>query len=134
MSQTTECPEPDGKLAAATAETKPRLLVDVFARTGAGAVRTFPDAVAGTPDIRGPWRYLLWMAASFWRALLADCVCNALWTGSQALTPGAIGEAVNAGLIARDQTALIWWGLAVLGLGVAIAMSALLVERFETTV
>jgi ABC-type multidrug transport system fused ATPase/permease subunit len=74
------------------------------------------------------------MAASLWRALFIDSVCNALWTGAQALTPGAIGEAVNAGLIARDQTALIWWGLAILGLGVAIAVSALLVERFETTV
>ena len=45
------------------------------------------------------------------------------------MTPGAIGEAVNAGLIARDQTTLIWWGLAVLGLGVVMAVSALLVER-----
>jgi ABC-type multidrug transport system fused ATPase/permease subunit len=97
-------------------------------------VRTFPDADPGTPDIRGPWRYLLWMAASLWRALLIDSVCNAVWTGAQALTPGAIGAAVNAGLIARDQTALIWWGLAVLGLGVVTAVSALLVERFETTV
>jgi len=74
------------------------------------------------------------MAASLWRALLIDSVCNALWTGAQALTPGAIGAAVNAGLIARDQAALIWWGLAVLGLGVVTAVSALLVERFETTV
>jgi ABC-type multidrug transport system fused ATPase/permease subunit len=74
------------------------------------------------------------MAVSLWRALLIDSVCNGLWTGAQALTPGAIGAAVNAGLIARDQTALIWWGLAVLGLGVVIAVSALLVERFETTV
>ena len=97
-------------------------------------MRTFPEADPGTPDIRGPWRYLLWMAASLWPALLTDSVCNAVWTGAQALTPGAIGEAVNAGLIARDQTALIWWGLAVLGLGVVIAVSALLVERFETTV
>ena len=27
-------------------------------------MRTFPDADPGTPDIRGPWRYLLWMATS----------------------------------------------------------------------
>jgi ABC-type multidrug transport system fused ATPase/permease subunit len=72
------------------------------------------------------------MAASFWRVLLIDSVCNSLWTGAQALTPGAIGQAVNAGLIARDQTALAWWGLAVLGLGAVVAVSALLVERFET--
>jgi ABC-type multidrug transport system fused ATPase/permease subunit len=94
-------------------------------------VRTFPDAVAGTPDIRGPWRYLLWIAVGLWPVLLADSVCNALWTGAQALTPGAIGEAVSAGLTARDQTALIGWGLAVLGLGVATAVSAMLVERLE---
>jgi ABC-type multidrug transport system fused ATPase/permease subunit len=74
------------------------------------------------------------MAASFWPALLLDSVFNTLWTGAQALTPGAIGEAVNVGLIARDQTALIWWGLAVLWLGVITAASALLVERFECTV
>lgn len=96
-------------------------------------MRTFPDADPGTPDIRGPWRYLLWMAASLWRVLLIDSLCNALWTGAQALTPGAIGEAVNRGLIARNQAALIWWGLAVLGLGAAIAVSALLVERFDCT-
>ena len=97
-------------------------------------MRIFPEADPGTPDIRGPWRYLLSMAASLWPALVLDSVCNAVWTGAQALTPGAIGEAVNAGLIARDQTALIGWGLVVLGLGVVIAVSALLVERFETTV
>jgi ABC-type multidrug transport system fused ATPase/permease subunit len=74
------------------------------------------------------------MAASLWRALAVDSACNALWTGAQALMPGAIGEAVNAGLIARNQTALIWWGLVVLGLGVVTAVAALFVERFETTV
>jgi ABC-type multidrug transport system fused ATPase/permease subunit len=97
-------------------------------------VRTFPDADPGTPDIRGPWRYLLWMAASFRRAIAMDCVFNGMWTGAQALTPGAIGEAVNAGLVARDQTALIWWGLAILGLGVITAVSAMMVERYECTV
>jgi ABC-type multidrug transport system fused ATPase/permease subunit len=43
-----------------------------------------------------------------------------------------IGEAVNAGLIARDQTAVIWWGLVALGLGVFQALAALMVERLET--
>jgi len=51
-----------------------------------------------------------------------------VWVGAQGLTPAAIGEAVNAGLIARDQTALTWWGLAVLGLGVVQALSA--TERY----
>jgi len=88
----------------------------------------------GTPDIRGPWRYLLWMTASHWRIVTADCFFNVLWTGAQALTPAAIGQAVNAGLIGRHQAALIWWGLAILGLGVIVAGAAMLVERYEMIV
>src|SRR6204780_974388 len=97
-------------------------------------MHAFPGAGSGTPDIRGPWRYLLWMASSHWRIVAADCFFNVMWTGAQALTPAAIGEAVNAGLIARHQAALIWWGLAILGLGVVVAGSAMLVERYEMIV
>jgi ABC-type multidrug transport system fused ATPase/permease subunit len=96
-------------------------------------VRTFPDTDPGTPDIRGPWRFLLWICASHWRALLLDCVCNALWTGALGLSPYAIGQAVGAGLIARNQAELLSWGLVVLGLGVVSAVSAMLVERAETS-
>jgi ABC-type multidrug transport system fused ATPase/permease subunit len=97
-------------------------------------MRAFPGAGSGTPDIRGPWRYLLWMAASHGRVVAADCFFNVMWTGAQALTPAAIGEAVNDGLIARHEAALIWWGLAILGLGVVVAGSAMLVERYEMIV
>jgi ABC-type multidrug transport system fused ATPase/permease subunit len=97
-------------------------------------VRTFPDADPGTPDIRGPWRFLLWICASHWRAFLLDCVCNVVWTAALGLSPYAIGQAVAVGLIARNQTALLSWGLVVLGLGVVSAASAMLVERAETSV
>jgi ABC-type multidrug transport system fused ATPase/permease subunit len=97
-------------------------------------MRAFPGDGSGTPDIRGPWRYLLSMAASHWRVITADCFFNVMWTGAQALTPAVIGEAVNAGLIARHQAALIWWGLAIAGLGVVVAVSAMLVERYEMIV
>jgi len=97
-------------------------------------MRALPGEGSGTPDIRGPWRYLLSMAASHWRIVAADCWFNMMWTGAQALTPAAIGEAVNEGLIARHQAALVWWGLAILGLGVVVAWSAMLVERYEMLV
>jgi ABC-type multidrug transport system fused ATPase/permease subunit len=71
------------------------------------------------------------MAVRHWRVLTLDSVCNALWASAQGLTPAAIGAAVQAGLVARNQTALIWWGLAVLGLGVAQAVFAMFVERLE---
>jgi ABC-type multidrug transport system fused ATPase/permease subunit len=97
-------------------------------------MRAFPDEDPQAPDTRGPWRFLLWMAASQWRVIVPDCFFNVMWTGAQALTPAVIGQAVNAGLIARHQAALIWWGLAIAGLGVVVAVSAMLVERYEMIV
>ncbi|MGH3156880.1 MAG: ABC transporter transmembrane domain-containing protein, partial [Streptosporangiaceae bacterium] len=88
-------------------------------------MRTFPEADPGTPDIRGPWRYLLWMAARHRRALLFAVLVNAMWTTVQGVTPGVIGAAVNAGLMARDQTALIWWGVAMLAVGIVGVLSDL---------
>lgn len=96
-------------------------------------MRTFPDADPGTPDVRGPWRFVLWIAVCHWRALLVDCVCNVLWTATPPLSSYAIGRAVD-GLIARDQAALIWWGLVVLGLGAGTAVFATMVERAKTCV
>ncbi|WP_441247702.1 ABC transporter transmembrane domain-containing protein [Kitasatospora sp. McL0602] len=86
------------------------------------------------PDIRGPWRYLLWLAAGHRRVLVLDCVFNMMWAGGLALTPAVIGQTINHGLVARDQTALVGWGLAVLGLGVVTALSAMAVERLELRV
>ena len=86
----------------------------------------------GTPDIRGPWRYLAWMALRHKRILLLACLSNMLWAAGLGLTPGVIGQAINAGLIARNQAALVGWGLAVIAVGVATALSAMFVERYET--
>lgn len=74
------------------------------------------------------------MAGYLWHSLVLDCFFNMLWVGGQVLTPAAIGEAVNSGLIAKNQTALAWWGMVILGLGVVQALSAMLVERFECVV
>ena len=88
-------------------------------------MRTFPGAGPWTPDIRGPWRYLLWMIRIHWRPFALTCVFNVLWVTSMGVSPGLIGEAINAGLIARDQTALLGWGLALFGVGVIQVLSDL---------
>ncbi|MFF2354885.1 ABC transporter transmembrane domain-containing protein [Kitasatospora sp. NPDC058115] len=62
---------------------------------------------------------------------MLDSVFNMLWAGGLALTPAMIGQAINDGLVARDQAALVGWGLAVLALGVGTALSAMAVERLE---
>lgn len=86
----------------------------------------------GSPDVRGPWRYLVWMAFRHKRILLPACLFNMLWAAGLGLTPGVIGQAINSGLVARNQTALVGWGLAVIGVGLGTALSAMFVERFET--
>ncbi|RKT12298.1 ABC-type multidrug transport system fused ATPase/permease subunit [Streptomyces sp. 1114.5] len=95
-------------------------------------MRDFFDRPPGTPDLRGPWRYLLWMAVRHRGVLLLDCLANMGWAAGLGLTPAVIGQAINQGLVARDQTALVGWGLAVLGAGVLSALSAMFVERLET--
>ncbi|MFD8781071.1 ABC transporter transmembrane domain-containing protein [Kitasatospora sp. NPDC059599] len=95
-------------------------------------MRDFFDREPGVPDLRGPWRYLLRMAVRHRRVLLLDCLGNILWAAGLGLTPAVIGQAVNQGLVAKDQGALVGWGLAVLGAGVLSALSAMSVERLET--
>lgn len=46
------------------------------------------------------------------------------------MNPTLIGEAVNVGLIGRNESALIRWGFVVLALGVVQAASAMLGDRF----
>ncbi|GAA1231612.1 ABC transporter ATP-binding protein [Kitasatospora nipponensis] len=93
-------------------------------------MRDFPDRHPGAPDIRGPWRYLWWLVLDHRRALVLSGIFNAVWVAAQGLTPGLIGQAVNAGLLAGDQRALIWWGLAIVGLGVVQAVAAVLQDNF----
>ncbi|MFJ4190944.1 ABC transporter transmembrane domain-containing protein [Kitasatospora sp. NPDC089509] len=92
----------------------------------------FFEREPGTPDLRGPWRYLIRMAVRHRRTLLLDCLCCMMWSAGLGLTPAVIGQAVNRGLVARDQAALVGWGLAVLGVGALSALSAVFVERLDT--
>ena len=93
-------------------------------------MRTLPDANPGTPDIRGPWRYLLWTLRCHWPPFVLTCLFNVLWVTSMGVSPGLIGEAINVGLIARNQTALLGWGLALFGVGAVQVMADLGQEYF----
>lgn len=90
---------------------------------------SLPDLGSGTPDIRGPWRYLWWLAVRYRRSLLLSSMGNAIWVGALGAQPGLIGEAVNAGLVDRNSSALIWWSLAIFALGLVQAVSALMGDR-----
>ncbi|CRK57542.1 ABC transporter transmembrane protein [Alloactinosynnema sp. L-07] len=78
---------------------------------------------------RTPARYLLALVHTERRSFTLSLAYGTLCTISQALLPAAIGQGIDRGLIGRDQRALLWWGAAVLGLGVVAAVTGTLRDR-----
>ncbi len=89
-----------------------------------------PDQDLGSPDLRSPDRYLLWLARLQWRTLVVGIGLGILWTTSQALVPWVIGRSIDAGVTHHDPRALTLWCSALLGLGVLQALSGTARHRF----
>ncbi|GAA2520124.1 ABC transporter ATP-binding protein [Pilimelia columellifera] len=79
-------------------------------------MRTLPVADPGVPESRSASRYFGWVARRQWRSLVGAALLGVLWLGGQAVMPAVLGRAVDAGLLARDREALLWWSLALAGL------------------
>jgi ABC-type multidrug transport system fused ATPase/permease subunit len=92
-------------------------------------VRSLPYSDAGRPDLRSPGRLLLWIARHQWRTLLNGMTWGILWFVAQALLPATIGQAIDHGVIARDDAALVRWAAVVLGLAVTIAFCGIMRHR-----
>jgi ABC-type multidrug transport system fused ATPase/permease subunit len=91
-------------------------------------IRPLPVADPGVPDHRSPGRFLLWSAARIWPTLVGGIVLGVLWMVSQALTPAAVGHAVDA-VTGRDAAGLVRWASVLLGLGVFQAVTGVLRHR-----
>lgn len=95
-------------------------------------MRVLPLADPGTPDLTSPGRYLRWLGKNQLSTLLGGLIFGIVWMLSQALTPAAIGQGINA--IRRHDTEALWmWAAAVLGLGIIMAISGLIRHRFAVT-
>ena len=92
-------------------------------------MRRFPVLDPGTPDLRSPARYLWWLATMQRRSIGAGVVWGVLWMGAQAVSPAALGKAVDAGVRDRDRGALITWALVLLGLGLLQAFAGVMRHR-----
>ncbi|TDC54921.1 ABC transporter ATP-binding protein [Actinomadura sp. KC345] len=95
-------------------------------------MKPLPEKDPGTPDHRSPARYLLWLLRVQWRPTVAGAVLGVVWMLSQALMPAAIGRALGDGVVARDESALVAWAAALLGLGLVQAVSGAFRHRFAT--
>jgi len=96
-------------------------------------VQPLPYAHPGTPDLRSPMRLMGWVGRGQWRTLLVAMVFGVTWMVSQALLPAAMSHAIDDGIIAKDDSALISWCLVILGLAVISALTGVMRHRFSVT-
>lgn len=92
-------------------------------------MRRFPIPDPGTPDLRSPARYLLWLARRQRTTIAAGAGWGVLWMGAQAVSPAALGAAIDDGVRARDTGALVAWSAVLLGLGLVQATAGVLRHR-----
>ncbi|WP_169948720.1 ABC transporter ATP-binding protein [Microbispora sp. H11081] len=96
-------------------------------------MRSLPVADPGTPDARGPLRYLWWVARGQAAPMVAGVGLAVLWWLGQALVPAALGRAIDA-MTQRDTGTLVEWSAVVLGLGVVQAVAGVLRHRYAVFV
>src|ERR1700686_996292 len=93
-------------------------------------MRRLPEADPGSPDLRSPIRYPLWLASKQRRTLAGGTLFGVLWMLSQALAFGAVGEAIGVGVKTRNVATLLEWTCIVVGLGAVQAFSGRMRHKF----
>src|ERR687896_526221 len=84
-----------------------------------------PAEHPGVPDTRSATRFLLWVARHQVGTLLAGVFFGILWMVAQALMPFTIGQAIEDGIVDRDNKALALWAGVLLGLGAVQAFAGI---------
>lgn len=87
----------------------------------------FPDP--GHPDTRSPTRFLLWIGRQQLGTLALGVTFGVIWMLAQALLPYALGRAVDDGLAADDNGALLRWAAVLFALGAVQAVAGVLRHR-----
>jgi ABC-type multidrug transport system fused ATPase/permease subunit len=89
-----------------------------------------PFAEPGAPDTRSPLRLLLWVGRQQRLTLAGGMLFGTVWMVAQALSPYAVGRAVQTGIVDHDNAALARWALILLGLGLTQAFTGVMRHRF----
>jgi ABC-type multidrug transport system fused ATPase/permease subunit len=93
-----------------------------------------PHAKLGEPDIRGPLRYIWWLAWSQnWRVLRGTVIGTA-WMVGLAGRPYLIARAIDDGLRGHNTRALIGWCAAIVVAGFVLAWLGIMRHRTMTYV
>jgi ABC-type multidrug transport system fused ATPase/permease subunit len=92
-------------------------------------MRNLPVAHPGTPNLRSPIRFLLWIASGQLGLLAVGAVFGVLWATALAITPALVGRAIDVGVAGRDTGALLRWSGLVFVVGVGGAVAGILRHR-----
>ncbi|WNI24232.1 ABC transporter ATP-binding protein [Streptomyces sp. ITFR-16] len=94
------------------------------------ASRTDP----GTPDCRGPLRYLWWLVTSQRWRIAGGAALGSVWMVGLTLPPYLLSRAIDDGLEPGRWPALLGWTAALLGVGVLNAWLSIMRHRTMTRV
>ncbi|WP_447035420.1 ABC transporter ATP-binding protein [Streptomyces sp. DSM 118878] len=93
-----------------------------------------PTTEPGTPDRRGPARYLWWVIASQPKRVALGTLLGSAWMVGLTLPPYVLARAIDDGLRPGDQGALIGWAAVLFGVGILDAWLGILRHRTMTRI
>jgi ABC-type multidrug transport system fused ATPase/permease subunit len=90
---------------------------------------SLPVADPGVPDIRSPFRLLVWAGRHQLRTLGLGVLFGVGWMTAQALMPFTIGRAIQSGIAEGHNRSLALWTVALLALGIVQAICGVMRHR-----
>jgi ABC-type multidrug transport system fused ATPase/permease subunit len=92
-------------------------------------MRELPLGHPGTPDLRSPARFLLWVARGQLGTLALGIAYGVTWMGALAVVPALVGRAIDQGVAEGDRAGLLRGSALVLAAGLVSAAAGILRHR-----
>jgi ABC-type multidrug transport system fused ATPase/permease subunit len=92
-------------------------------------MRELPLGHPGTPDLRSPARFLLWVARGQLGTLAIGILYGMVWMGTLAVVPALVGRAIDQGVAEGDRAALLRGSAMVMAAGLVTAVAGILRHR-----
>ncbi|HSO51211.1 MAG TPA: ABC transporter ATP-binding protein [Actinomycetes bacterium] len=92
-------------------------------------MRELPLGHPGTPDLRSPARFLLWVARGQLGTLALGIAYGVIWMGALAVVPALVGRAIDQGVAEGHRAGLLRGSALVLAAGLVSAAAGILRHR-----
>jgi ABC-type multidrug transport system fused ATPase/permease subunit len=92
-------------------------------------MRELPLGHPGTPNLRSPARFLLWVARGQLGTLALGIAYGVVWMGALAVVPALVGRAIDQGVAEGDRAGLLRGSALVLAAGLVSAAAGILRHR-----